>query len=109
MTFNRLLELDFGCWEGELWNTIERSALDEWALKPLNFTPPNGESFNDLIRRVALWRRDAIAQAKAKGLNHIAAVAHAGVIKAMAILCDGIDVNEALSMQVPHATVICYG
>ena len=105
---DRLLELNFGRWEGELWDDIDRHALDEWAINPLTFAAPEGESFEHLIRRVALWRRDAIAQAKAQGLHHIAAVTHAGVIKAMAVLCNGTNVSEALALQVPYAQVVRY-
>ena len=103
---DRLAELDFGVWEGVPWDDISREALDQWAASPLMFSPPGGESFKALIRRVALWRRDACLRAREQGLDHVAAVSHAGVIKAMAVLCNGVSVAQALAMQVPYAEVL---
>lgn len=49
---SRLLELDFGSWEGVAWETVPRAALDAWADDPLGFAPPGGESGAALIERV---------------------------------------------------------
>ena len=53
----RLLELDFGDWEGSAWDDIPRAALDLWAADPLGFRPPGGESGAELIERVAGFAR----------------------------------------------------
>lgn len=59
----RLQELDFGAWEGLLWEAIPRADLDRWAADPVGFAPPGGESGGALLGRVAafaaaLRRRD---------------------------------------------------
>src|SRR5579872_1552412 len=38
----RVLELDFGAWEGQSWDAIPRAELDRWAADPLGFAPPGG-------------------------------------------------------------------
>jgi alpha-ribazole phosphatase len=48
----RLLELDFGEWEGKPWDDISRAALDRWAVDPLGFRAPGGESGAELVARV---------------------------------------------------------
>jgi alpha-ribazole phosphatase len=48
----RLLELDFGAWEGKPWDEVPRAELDRWALDPLTFRAPDGEAGVELIARV---------------------------------------------------------
>ena len=48
----RLLELDFGDWEGVRWSDVSRARLDSWAHAPLGRGAPGGESGAGLIRRV---------------------------------------------------------
>jgi len=48
----RLLELDFGAWEGKPWDEVPRAELDRWAADPLTFRAPGGESGEELIARV---------------------------------------------------------
>ncbi len=49
----RLLELDFGDWDGSDWDALPREALNRWAADPSGFAPPGGESGRALIERVA--------------------------------------------------------
>nr|WP_246495736.1 histidine phosphatase family protein [Ameyamaea chiangmaiensis] len=52
----RLAELDFGTWEGQPWDHIDRAGLDRWAAAPETFAMPSGESASDLQARVrAVW------------------------------------------------------
>ncbi|MFT8897064.1 MAG: histidine phosphatase family protein [Acetobacter sp.] len=48
----RLREISFGEWEMCPWDAIPRNALDKWAADLLGFTPPQGESGQELIERV---------------------------------------------------------
>ncbi len=50
---SRLLELDFGVWEGLPWSDVPRAELDRWAACPASFAPPGGESGASLVARVA--------------------------------------------------------
>lgn len=71
----RLMEIDFGEWEGKRWNEIDRQLLDAWAADVLHFVPPGGESAAMLQARVV----DCIAGLRGQ---HLALVTHAGVIRA---------------------------
>ena len=72
----RLMELDFGEWEGQGWNEIPRGLLDAWAADMLHFVPPGGESAAMLQARVI----DCVAGLRVPG---VALVSHAGAIRAL--------------------------
>jgi alpha-ribazole phosphatase len=77
----RLMELDFGAWEGLAWDEVPRAALDAWAADLLGFRPPGGESGAELISRVsAAW-----GEMSAKGSDLII-VTHGGPLKVLAAL-----------------------
>lgn len=72
----RLLEIDFGEWEGVAWEQIDRQLLDAWASDVLHFVAPGGES-------VAMLQARALDCVRSLRGNHAALVTHAGVIRAM--------------------------
>lgn len=72
----RLLEIDFGEWEGVAWEQIDRRLLDAWASDVLHFVAPGGES-------VAMLQARALDCVRSLRGNHAALVTHAGVIRAM--------------------------
>ncbi len=72
----RIREIDFGDWEMQPWDSLDRRLLDAWAADPFRFVPPGGEAVAGLRARVA----DFLS-----GLPEEAVlVAHAGVIKVCA-------------------------
>ncbi|PID60024.1 MAG: hypothetical protein CSB44_11995 [Gammaproteobacteria bacterium] len=79
MIDERLIEMDFGCWEGRLWNDIPREELDAWNDDFQHARPHGGESVAALTARTQhaldAWRPRAIA-------GSVLLVTHAGVIKA---------------------------
>lgn len=60
----RLIELDFGAWEGLDWDDVSRDSLDLWAADPLGFAAPGGESGAMLVRRVEAVCEDIQADAR---------------------------------------------
>jgi alpha-ribazole phosphatase len=72
----RLMEIDFGEWEGRRWAEIDRVLLDAWAADVLNFTPPGGESAGALQTR-------AVACVSALKGTAVALVTHSGVMRAL--------------------------
>ncbi len=73
----RLMEMDFGAWEGLAWNEIPRAELDAWAADFWNARAHGGESVAQLQART----RAALAEYRAAPGHHLL-VTHAGVIKA---------------------------
>jgi alpha-ribazole phosphatase len=92
----RLLELDFGAWEMQAWDAIDRAALDAWAADPLHFAPPGGEAVADLRLRV----RDFLDELAEDAVL----VAHAGVMKLCAAELAGVAPDAWFSMQFEYGT-----
>jgi alpha-ribazole phosphatase len=74
----RLWELDFGAWEGRLWEDFRGPESEAWALDPWSRRPPGGETAEELWDRVGELRSELIAA----DADRIALVTHAGVIRA---------------------------
>ena len=73
----RLMEMDFGHWEGRPWSDIERSEIDAWAADFLHALPHGGESVSMLQTRIRAALADWFAKDKATLI-----VTHAGVVRA---------------------------
>ncbi|MEL6416224.1 MAG: alpha-ribazole phosphatase [Pseudomonadota bacterium] len=73
----RLMEMDFGTWEGRAWAEIERSEIDAWAADFYHARPHGGESVAILQDRV----RDALDDLRGRDTSTLI-VSHAGVIRA---------------------------
>jgi len=78
---SRLMELDFGEWEGRPWDGIPRADLDRWAAEPLGFRAPGGESGTELIARVT----DFCAELT----KDCAVVSHGGPLRVLSALLRG--------------------
>lgn len=72
----RIREIDFGDWEMQAWDQLDRALLDAWAADPCRFVPPGGEAVAALRTRVAAFLAELPDAA--------VLVAHAGVIKVCA-------------------------
>lgn len=100
----RLLELDFGEWEGLSWSAIEDrdpERLDRWMRNYLEERPPGGETLADLEARV----RDFVRQWKSiEGLPLL--VTHAGVLRALRVAEGKSDWASAMRWPVPHLETI---
>lgn len=92
----RLLELDFGAWEGRRWADIARAESDPWAADPWRLAPPGGETFAALHARVAA----VLAEAGAG----VALVTHAGPIRAARMILTGATFTAVFAEPVPYAT-----
>lgn len=73
---NRLREIDFGDWEMQPWDCLDRRLLDAWATDPFHFVPPGGEAVASLRARVAAFLAELPDEA--------VLVVHAGVMKVCA-------------------------
>ena len=82
----RLIELDFGDWDGRRWDDLPREALDRWAADPAGFVPPGGESGQSLIDRVRQVR-DALVEA---GTGAVV-VSHGGPLRLLGPMLCGHD------------------
>jgi len=96
---NRLQELNFGDWEMQCWNDICRLELDAWSKSFVDTPPPNGESFNDLFRRVS----DFVSELEIRYHNQsVLVITHAGVIRAMLALALNLPLKEVFKFELDY-------
>ena len=75
----RLLELDFGRWDGQPWATIPHAEVADWEADFAQHAPGGGEALAALVARCQAWVQD-----QAAGGAPVLVVAHAGWINASA-------------------------
>ena len=80
----RLIEMDFGRWEGQFWDAIPRAEIDAWAADLLHARPHGGETVAELAARARAALDDL-----SRGPRPVLAVTHAGIIKAARAARDG--------------------
>ncbi|QTN29056.1 histidine phosphatase family protein [Rhodoferax sp. AJA081-3] len=80
----RLVEMDFGQWEGQRWDSIPRAELDGWTAAFDTWRCGSAESVADVMRRVgAVWDETRALQQPTVWITH------AGVIRAATLLAQG--------------------
>ncbi|MFT5336166.1 MAG: alpha-ribazole phosphatase [Sphingobacteriales bacterium] len=87
-TDDRLMEMSFGNWENQSWDSLPRDATNAWADNWKTKAVPGGESWEDLVFRVSSFM-DQINPAQ----NHLI-IAHLGVIRAAKCILEEVDVDE---------------
>ena len=97
-----LMEMNFGNWEGRVWSDIARSEIDAWSADVLHYTPPNGESAQQLMQRVQHMLQD-LAQLPQR---HIAIVAHGGSIRALLAEIADVPLANTLNWKMEYGAVI---
>lgn len=90
---DRLLELNFGQWEGRRFDEIEPDLLNRWAGNFVEIAPPGGESFSDLCERVGGFWDELLSQSH----EQVLVVTHAGAIRAL--LARVLDLPPANAFQ----------
>ncbi|MGC3963257.1 MAG: alpha-ribazole phosphatase family protein [Rhodocyclaceae bacterium] len=81
----RLAEMDFGEWEGRLFNDIAREDIDAWATRPLDFRPPGGETAREMALRVI----SALDDLRRMPKSDVVVVTHGGPMRVMAAVLLG--------------------
>lgn len=99
----RLMELDFGDWEGKYWNDIDKLPdTQKWFADFVNTSTPKGESYIDLIDRCRMFLNEIIDQ----GHKRVCIVSHGGPIRAFLSLIEGISPDKAFDRKVEYGEVI---
>jgi broad specificity phosphatase PhoE len=98
---DRLIEIDWGTWEGRSTGTLAQSDVDRW--KADKGTAPEGESLDSLTRRVESFCTEHLED----GL--VVAVSHVSPIKAAAAWAMGVDGTVAWRMYLGLASITRVG
>jgi broad specificity phosphatase PhoE len=101
---DRLIELDYGDWDGRPLGDIDAREWAAWRADP-TFTPPGGESLIAVTARVASFCRDRLADRE----NDVIAVSHVSPIKAAVCWALGVDERATWQMQLGLATITDIG
>jgi alpha-ribazole phosphatase len=82
---SRLLELDFGTWEGRLWQDIGEAALETWMQDIWRYAPGGGEALCELWARVDAFRQELPGGAH----SCVVIISHHGPLRALHAQCIG--------------------
>ncbi len=96
----RLIERDFGEWEGRRWDDIPHEQIHAWAMDFLNYAPPGGESVS------AMAKRSLSTLTYKPRTDHAAVViSHAGPLAAIAAHFNGVALSATSVGQQPGTVV----
>ncbi len=99
-TDDRLMELNFGDWEGLLWDDLNEGYALEWMNDYVNLACPNGESFQELVHRFEQF----ILEIK-KHNKDLIIVTHSGIIRAAFHYFDRIPFDKLFDVEVAFGSV----
>ena len=90
----RLMEMNFGAWEGQRWVDIPREELDAWTTDFAHWhcggIRSGGECVQDFMQRIAaVWDECRERQPKTTHCASVVWITHAGVIRAANLLAAG--------------------
>lgn len=85
----RLVEMNFGRWEGQRWDAIDRTEIEDWTAAFETWPCGGGECVRDVMERVASAWDDA-HDAPFYPPEPTAWITHAGVIRAATLLAQGV-------------------
>jgi alpha-ribazole phosphatase len=98
-----LMELNFGSWEGKLWNEIPRTESDYWMKDFVNQRTPNGESYLDLSKRISDFL-DGILKTIPSN-SKIGIVTHAGAIRSFLCQLASIPLESGFRFDLDYGSV----
>lgn len=96
-----LYELDFGLWEAQTWDTINRQESDYWMEDVVKRSPPQGETLEKMKTRVMqFWERLNGLQAQ-----KVAVITHAGVIRIILSVINNVPLKSLFDFKVAYGQV----
>ena len=96
------MEINFGQWEGQYYDSIRDPRLQEWYEDYLHVRATGGESFEDQFNRVA----EFLKEQKLSGKRNILCFCHGGVLICAKILSGLLKPEEAFSSLDDYGSVI---
>lgn len=103
-TDERLKEMNFGAWEMQAWGAIDEFMLNAWMRDFVSLAPPDGETFQALVRRSVQALEDAVADLP-EGYENLCLVAHAGIVRALLAHVLEIPLPKAFSLEIDYGSI----
>lgn len=93
----RLAEMNFGCWEGQRWDSVPKAVFDAWLADFWHHRFGGAESVAEFMGRVALaWQDTEVECVSSAATQTQVWITHAGVIRAMSLIVKGVrEVHDA--------------
>ncbi|WP_322059331.1 alpha-ribazole phosphatase [Paraburkholderia sp. J63] len=101
----RLAEMDFGAWEMQRWDAIERAQIDAWAADFEHARTHGGESVAQFDARTGAWFK-ALMAFDVQAHESLWAVAHAGVIRAVTARALGLPLARCARWPLEMAAIV---
>lgn len=101
---NRLKELDFGDWELQKWNDIDKKELDIWMNDFVKTPAKNGESYIDLHNRTTNF----LTELKAKNFQKVVLVTHAGVMRSLWAYMNEIPLEKSFELKLNYGDTLIF-
>jgi alpha-ribazole phosphatase len=98
----RLLDLDFGYWEGQLWDQLDPVAVQAWTADCVHHGPPGGESYRDVHLRVWSFIGDLLQHPAPT----IGIVTHATVMRSAISWALGLPLENSLRITLNFGAVV---
>lgn len=99
---NRLMEMNFGLWEMQPWESIPKIEIDPWFNDFVYTKTPNGENFEMLFLRL----KSFLDELRTKDYESVLLVTHAGIIRAIWTYLLQIPLENAFKIPVRFEEVL---
>lgn len=96
---DRLKELHFGDWEGQLWDDLDMSV---WKTDWINPPAPNGESFAQMYERVASFFNDL----RKASYRSAAVFTHGGVINCARVYFKQVNIEKTFDLMPQFGEIV---
>jgi alpha-ribazole phosphatase len=111
---SRLKELNFGEWELQDWDNIynsDRDFFNRWSKDYTSLCPPQGETYNALLKRVGEFWEEKIFECTSMNSedNAVLLVTHAGVIRAILSKLLDIPIQQSFLVDLDYGSVTKIG
>lgn len=100
-TDERLMEIDFGEWEGLGWRHIAERDPQHFEARqadPLNFIPPGGENYPMVFERVGALLDSLV--------HDTVLIAHAGILRSCLALLTNVEPQRVPALEIPQDRVL---
>jgi broad specificity phosphatase PhoE len=100
-TDDRLMEINYGSWEGQPWADMAIRDAAGYAARQAdvwNWRPPSGESYQMLAERVGAWLAEVAGDT--------VVVAHGGVSRALRAILFDLSAPEVMRLEVPQDRIL---
>jgi alpha-ribazole phosphatase len=109
-TDDRLMEMDFGDWEGKMWDELPKQETKHWMENFVHANAPNGESFVELQKRVLhfaeeWWLHPQMPKIHSLGIKRLMIVSHSAPIRVLICHKKGLSLEKAFRLKVDFGSV----